>query len=180
MVNPQQKCRNTAGCAGAQARITGIPASVPIASQLAASGIGTCSHDCEARGARYFAVVTKTSASASVLGRGFSKVNRIFIDDRRRGVSRKSRGTSKPCAITLNYSHAEQRSIELKKWQEPGCCKRPSRRVSHAGQDGPANMPAATFEQENQAWQKLRHMRPASVRGGPFTLIGMSKNAGNF
>jgi hypothetical protein len=57
---------------------------VLIASHLALSRIGTCNHDREARGARYFPVVTKTSASASVLGRGFSKVNRIFIDDRRK------------------------------------------------------------------------------------------------
>jgi hypothetical protein len=55
-----------------------MPASSVAALQLASSEAGTCSHAREVKAAKCRAVATKTSASASALGRGFSKVNRIF------------------------------------------------------------------------------------------------------
>src|SRR5258708_22957659 len=76
---------------------------------------GTCNHDCAADDARYFAVVIKTSASASALGRGFSKANRILMDNRWKNVSRqqlegrRSGAAFQPQAAILDYSYADPR-----------------------------------------------------------------------
>jgi hypothetical protein len=67
--------------------MTGIRANAATASQLALSEAGTCNHDRDVRGARCLAVVTKTSASASALGNGFSKVNKIFTANKTGSVA---------------------------------------------------------------------------------------------
>src|ERR1700722_16509118 len=90
-LRPQQKCRNTAGRNGAQARTTGMPASAEALAQLAASEAGTCNHAWVVNAAKCLAVATNTSASACGLGSGFSKVNRIFT----------GRSTSEPNHLLL-------------------------------------------------------------------------------
>src|SRR3981189_3058223 len=94
-VRPQHKCGSTAGRSGARARMTGIPASLAAAAQLASSEAGTCNHARVAKAAKCLAVATKTSASACALGSGFSKANRIFTarspTDTIKGTVRRSR-----------------------------------------------------------------------------------------
>src|SRR6266404_1248519 len=100
-LRPQQKCRNTAGRSGAQARTTGMPASAEALAQLAASEAGTCNQAWVVNAAKCFAVATNTSASACGFGSGFSKVNRIFT----------ARSTSEPNHLLL-YQERSAESLQ--------------------------------------------------------------------
>ena len=89
MVSPAQKCRSAAGVNGAQAGTMGMPARLLTAARW---NFGNRGVQRLREGARYLAVVTKTSASASALGRGFSKAKRIFMGDHTERPAGKGRG----------------------------------------------------------------------------------------